>query len=327
MSAVVSVLRRQRLAGFLGLTALAVLAAVLVDFRVLGAALARPQATDVALLVSLAALDRVWMAVKWCQLARAGGVSAPFTEFLRCYLAASLISQVATASLPGDLFRATRLGGRADRHAVLASLVMEKLIGSLASIALAWSGLLVLGFTADAHGAQSIFVALFAASCLAIGLLFLALSPHTHRAAGRLTHRLFAKRLEKLSTATLRFRNARAALAGNGALALGENVLQLVILYLAARTLGIDAPAEHLLPVLAVAQFARRASNVLSGFGLQASVHVVLLSLVGIDASLALALALLAHAAQVVASLPGAFALLRSSRAGGQSRAYFTLHP
>jgi hypothetical protein len=294
-----------------GLALLAALAYYTVDFATFLSTLSNATPATLALLLAVATADRFVMAAKWWQLCRAIGIRTPYREFVKIYYGASFLSYAMPSTIGAELYRGYQLSRRADPHGVVASMLMEKAIAVGATIGLAWAGLLVLVLEFGSARTSTALQLLLAASCLALLALALSLYPRTHDTMLWLPRRLgFAKTLEKLSTSYAQFGRHPRALAGNFALSLVENAIQLALVYGAGVCLAVEASPHAFLAIVAVSQFVRRASMVLDGWGLATALHILLFGLIGIDASQALAISLLSHAVTAAACLvPGGLVL------------------
>jgi uncharacterized membrane protein YbhN (UPF0104 family) len=252
------------------------------------------------------------MAVKWQHIAAGVAFRAPFSTFLSSYYGASFLSYALPTTLGGDVYRVLRGRREATLPQVLASMVMERIVGVLASLALAALGLLWLlsaeggrtGFTLPGGSSAWIAAAVLAMVVAIAGSFAEAPQRWLLAAASRVglqrpvaawleAHRLYVDR--------------PGLLLANGALAVVENFAQIAILYVAAREIGVELPLLALVSIISLARFVRRLSMLLDGWGFSEALHILLFGWIGIDGGTALAISLVAHAAGFVASAPGAF--------------------
>jgi len=293
-----------------------------VEWSELGAALGRLSLPAACALVMLAAADRLMMAIKWRHVSSPLRLDVPAREWISATWAGSFLSYALPTSLGGDVYRGWRLArGDRGKAAAVTSLVLERAVGVVAAVLVAWIGLVVLIARGDAPGARPVLIVLlFATGAL---LLVLALAG-TRSGRARLTAlagRLGAARpLAKLGEAADAYDGRAGLLAANLLLALLENFFPLAIQLGAALALGIPVDPVALVAIAAVAQFLSRASMVLDGWGLSESLRLVTYGLVGISASDTIAIALLGHGAALASSLPGAVVFLRDPDRGGAAR-------
>jgi acetyltransferase-like isoleucine patch superfamily enzyme/uncharacterized membrane protein YbhN (UPF0104 family) len=290
----------------LGIAVLAILVAYQVDFRELRGNVAAVSLLSFAGLWLVAVAGRLLMAVKWRHLCGALGIRAPLGEWVAAYLAASFLSYFLPTSLGGDVYRGWRLTrATSNGPAVVASLVMEKLIGVVAVVGFAWAGLVHLVASGTAPQSRGTFLALggvTAAACLAF---LVSLAPAVHRLLGRFGP------AAKLSAAYASFASRRGILVANTGLAALEAAIRVAVTVGAARAMGLEAPLAALCAIVAVGEFVRRCTMVLDGWGLSESIRIVTYGLIGISGGDALAIGVVSHAAMALSGLPGAFVFFR----------------
>jgi acetyltransferase-like isoleucine patch superfamily enzyme/uncharacterized membrane protein YbhN (UPF0104 family) len=286
----------------LGLAVLALLVAHRVDFRELLDNIAAVSVPAFAGLWLLAILGRLLMAVKWRHLCGALGVRAPLREWVSAYLAASFLSYFLPTSLGGDVYRGWRLTrATSNGPAIVASLVMEKLIGVVAVVAFAWAGLVHLVTSGIAPESRGTFLALGGATAAAFVGFLVSLAPPIHRLLGRFGP------VAKLSAAYARFGSQRGILVANAGLAALEAAIRVAVTVGAASAMGLGRPLAALCAIVAVGEFVRRCTMVLDGWGLSESIRIVTYGLIGISGGDALAIGVVSHGAMALSGLPGAF--------------------
>jgi acetyltransferase-like isoleucine patch superfamily enzyme/uncharacterized membrane protein YbhN (UPF0104 family) len=289
-------------ARLLGLAVLAFVVWRNVDLRELLGNLAAVSPAWIAGLWLVASVDRVLMAAKWRHLCGPLEIRAPLREWVGSYYAASFLTFFLPTSLGGDVYRGWRLTrASSNGSGVVASLIMEKLVGVVAVVTFAWVGLGYLVTERTAPESQTIFLVLLFASAAAFLALLVSLSPTTHRLLDRF------QPVAKLSVAYAEFANHRGTLLANTMLAIVEAATRLVVTCGAAFAIGLDVAVGPLFAIVAVTEFIRRCTIVLDGWGLSESIRIVTYGLVGISGGDALAIGVVSHAIMGLASLPGAF--------------------
>jgi hypothetical protein len=285
-----------------------------VDFDHLGAALTAITPLAALALLAFATADRFVMAVKWRHLATAIGLRLRAGEFVSAYYASSFLSYFLPTTLGGEIYRGYRIARRTgDPARVTASMVAEKMVGVLATIVLAWAGLAFLVLMGVAPESASVFGVLFLLSvAVFLGFSF-SMSERAHAPFLKLSQRWpkVAGPLTKLSVAYASYSKKRSVLAGNFALALFENALQLAVLTGAAIALDIPIRPLAFLAIAAVSQFLMRLSMVFDGWGISEAVRIVTYGLIGVTATDAFAVAIVGHSTVAIASLPGALVFFR----------------
>lgn len=291
------------------------------DLDEMQAALARLTPAAAALILLLATLDRFLMAFKWRLLLRLLDIHLSFPAVLRIYYQATISTVVLPPQIGGDLVKAwlvMRAGG--GGAAVAASLVMEKLLGLLSAANWAILGGMVVALAVD-PGRGGWWVALGLAALVAGNLGFaLSLHPRVHDLVLRLLahgNRFKPLRLlHKLYAAYSRFGGHRGALLRNFALTSLEHALQMAIVLVTARSLGIEAPTIPLLAAIGVQLLLLRIPIAPSGWGVGEITAIVTLGFVGVRPEAAFTLSVVGHVVALLSALPGLVFFLRGLRRG-----------
>jgi uncharacterized protein (TIRG00374 family) len=275
--------------------------------------------SPVALLiaVALASADRLLMGCKWRQLVRAAGGSLRLRDATNIYYQTcftDLVFPNVVASEGLRVYLGRRLG--IPLALLLGSMAIERMVAAAVSIVLAAAGLLYLAAEVEPQMRQ-IFLEIIAATAVLAGIGVLAVwwTP-LHRVAGRaLRERISPKvfqLLRKISAALVAYRGQPATLAINLVLATAENLLQLVNFYVIGRGLGIRVSLLPFFAAIAVTALVRRLAMHVEGRGLGEGAAVVMFALLGVQKDAAVALTFAHYALWLLASLPGAYLLLRS---------------
>jgi uncharacterized protein (TIRG00374 family) len=247
-------------------------------------------------------------ALRWHLFLGAAQVEGPWRGTLEAYFAGVFTSNVLPTSFGGDVVRAWIAGGPGRRSRAGATVVVDRVTVLACALALAWLAVL--------SGPPASLIAALAA---ATGVFaFVIAAPVLATFAGK----RFRHRLPSGVTAVGR----EAALAGRAALSgrrllvattvlgLVYEALTIVELWLAAKSVDVDLSlaiaAITLPPMLLLSALPIS----IGGLGVREVSYVALLAPVGIDATEATLVSLLAGLAFALASLPGAFVLLRRSR-------------
>lgn len=124
-----------------GLLALAV---AFVDFGRFGRLLGGADAAFLALIVALATADRLLMAWKWWLLIRGRAAAVSLWEAVRAYYLASFAGYFLPMTVGADAVRVAALAGEGRTAGLVASVVLERLVGALGQVVLAAVSLIVL---------------------------------------------------------------------------------------------------------------------------------------------------------------------------------------
>lgn len=269
------------------------------------------------LAVALASADRVLMGVKWRQLVRAAGGSLRLRDatniyYQTCFTDLVLPNVVASEGLRVYLGR--RFG--VPLALLLGSMAIERMIAAAVALVLAALGLLYLAAEVEPQ-MRTLFLEIIAAAAVigVVGVLAVWWTP-LHRIAGRalrdkISPKVFAL-LKKISAALVAYRGQPATLAINLALAVGENLLQIVNFYVIGRGLGIELAILPFFAAISVTALVRRLAMHVEGRGLGEGAAVVMFALLGVQKDAAVALTFAHYALWLLASMPGAYLLFRS---------------
>jgi glycosyltransferase 2 family protein len=309
--------RRNWLGWALVLLILTVLALTL-DLKEVLATLARVNPVELAAILLLMTLDRLIMAWKWSLLLRVVEVRLPLTAIVRFYYQGTLSGTFLPSQVGGDVLRAYWVSAASGvTQPVFASLVMEKIIGILSALSWAIVGLVVLASLMYPDG----FWAWVALGVGAIGSVIAAFTLSMRAAVhdfilsrlGRRQNARIVGFLHRLYEAYARFSRAPWALGANVLITLGEQALQVVVVFLVARSLGIEADALALLAAAAVHIMIYRIPVAPDNWGVGELTAIGVFGLIGISPEAAFSLMFLSHILQVVVVLPGLLFLLRPS--------------
>ena len=299
-----------------GLT-LAVLAGLLltIDLREVARALREIPPAPLALALVLLAADRVLMGVKWRQLVNGAGGSMRTRDAVAIYYQSGFAALLLPTSVAGEVLRCV-LGQRAGvpLPLLLPSMVMEKLIAGLSSVALAVVGAV---YIVEATSGDDVLVAwaVVGSTVAVLGAFAVASSRRVHHWAGRRLRRWIPARsfraLQVFSARLVDYRDRKAVLRTNLMLNVAEHLLQFSALYLLALGLGIDLGLAPFLAVTAVVMLVRRVVGFLESWWLTESAVVILYSLFGMPEALSVGLAFALWGTSLLAALPGAYLLSR----------------
>jgi uncharacterized protein (TIRG00374 family) len=307
------------------LAALLTAAILLFDLRAVGTAVISVPPAIVILAIVLATLDRFLMGFKWRQLIHAGGERIRLRDAVSAYYQAAFTGRLIPAAAAHDVLRAyvaNRCG--VTPGLLLGSIALEKVIGMLASVAVAALGmsylLVVSGF--DAGTRILLITAIGVGTAVSAAALFIALSARLHRWGGRFAERWAPRRAARLarkaSEAALSYRHRGAVMVVNFILAVAEYGLQIMKLVVLAVGLGIAMPLVPLMAAVALAIYARRVIAYVESWGLAEASGVATFVLLGIDPELAFALAVANYAVNTIAVLPGGYLLYRTGAGRGR---------
>lgn len=263
--------------------------------------------------------DRFLMAWKWGVLLRALGVSIPFAKLIRIYYQGTASGIFLPSSLGGDLLRAYLVSRSAGAtHDAYASLLMEKIMGLLSAINWAILGTVVYTYRVWDKAVTGWIWTGLVAFLLLYGLFFLSLQPRYAVFVRYCLTRFPKYRLltffERLVEAYARYTEQHRALGWTFVLTTAEHGLQLLIVFVIAQCLGIDADTTLFLAVTTIYMFIYRLPIAPDGWGVGEIAAIGVYGLIGVSYEQGFSLALLSHVLQTIVALPGFWFLAQFRR-------------
>jgi uncharacterized protein (TIRG00374 family) len=301
------------------------------DFHELGTVLASmaPMYVLFGLLVSTG--SRILMTYKWALLLRGRDIHLPFFRGMMIYCASCVWGMFLPSTVGADAIRAVSTSRSGlDSVEVVASIVMERIIGFLASMLLGLAGLCLLsllGFI-DAR-----FSSLWwAAGAILVGFTAAFIGSFSETGFNLLHDRVLrpiqsAKivgKLRQLHSTYQCYQRNKPILLGFFGLTIAEQSLRILFTWILAKGLNIDIDLLFIAGVVPLTIIVSRLPVSISGWGVMDGAFLVLLSLAGVSGAEAIALALMTRLVQVVSWLPWWITELLSS---GKMRAPALLAP
>ena len=268
--------------------------------------------------VALVLVDRTLMAYRWIALLAPlePGRRPPFRSVLRTFFVSSFIGSF-LPSLGGDAVRT--LGLARNGVAVsqsLASVLMDRLLGVLAMVLTAITGVLLAPDLLDETIVRWA-IGIAAAGCL-VGAAFV----FSQRLDEAMTRWLTSWRpgwrrnaLQRVLAAIRAYDRHRRVLLVVLLASVGVQVLRILQAWMLGRGLGIDAPLVVYLAFVPVILLVMQLPITVSGLGTSQWAFQALFTRAGVAAPAAVALSLLFVALGVVGNLPGLVYYLRGRRA------------
>jgi glycosyltransferase 2 family protein len=264
--------------------------------------------------------DRILMALKWHQLLRVLDQRLGRWDAIRVYYESTFIGfAMPLGGLGPDIVRFVRLRGRGiNPHLTLASMVMERLNGVVATLVLIAVGLAVLAWLApQAALRQFALVSAVAATVAGAVSAALILSPAASRHLFRLRKLravLESARFAKYAEAARAYAARRHTLAGNLLLSTIEQTAPVFTMWAVSYALGAPVPWIVCLAVAPVSVIIQRLPLTYAGIGLREGSAAALFVALGYDYSAALLLLMTQVVMFIIALLPGAVILAASGR-------------
>ncbi|RPI28091.1 MAG: UPF0104 family protein [Acidobacteria bacterium] len=303
--------KRLKFAGTVSLTALIV--AVIVwqveDFGEVWRLMARLAPVYVLLAILLNMLDRGLMAYKWGLLLGGRGIPVPFLFKMKVYCAAMVWGMFLPATVGADTIRilSTSRAG-VDVKEVTASVIVERLLGFLASVVCGLASLALLTYSQalDARY-QSLWGVSLGLLSLTVLALMASFSDRVYglvhdRLLGRIAHTGPARKLRYFHDTYRGYRTNRTALWAFFGLTMAEQVVPIFIFWVLALGMGIPVSFLQIAAAVPLAFLVSRLP--ISAEGVFDGAFMAILAGAGVPPAQSLSITLAGRALQIVAWLP-----------------------
>ncbi len=282
-----------------------------VDRSQLTSRLAGAEPWFLLLVLGLATADRLLMAWKWWLLIRGREAAVSLWAAVRAYYLASFAGYFLPMTVGADAVRIATLAGGGRTPGLLASVVLERIVGALAQAVLATISigtLIALGLGAKIGPGERWA---FAGAVLAAFLAF----PFSFRVARWAAARLGGERgwrsvLRACGEAYASYASSARLVVAFFGLTLLEGAFPVVIHYLAGRALGLDPGWTFYIATVPIVYLVARLPVSLGGLGFLELSFVSLASLLGVGWTDAFSIVGLSTVLYLIALLPGAVAYL-----------------
>ena len=290
--------------------------AFFVDLRQLGAALRGLELRQIALLLLISTADRLVMAYKWGLLLRIAGVATPMPRLIRIFYQANFTGSFLPSHVGGDVLRAywvmreTAIG-----HPVAASLLVERILRLVSAVNWAIVGGAVFAI-ALWPSRTWLWIGLALLAGLAANFVFASLlSRRVHHFVlghlGRFAHLRPVRLLHDFAAACAEFGRERRTLAVNLMLTLLEQALQMLLICSIAVSIGVQAEPIAFAAATTLYMLLARVPIAPDGWGVGELAAIGIFSLIGVGATQAFTVSLIAHVIPMVALTPGFLFLLQ----------------
>ena len=321
-------LPRFRLIGYLISGVLVIVLLSYVDIREVGRLLARVDGSRALIAALVIVADRMLMVYKWHLLLRRHLPGVGLYEAFCAYCVSWSVRLVIPVAVAPEVARAVLIGRpRAQESTVGASILLERLLGAIASGVLV---LAALGVASSSRVGGSLAIAIWTLGGLSLCFAALVLPrvlPNWSRLSS-LTRALRgwpgARFVGRMAAAFAGYRAPRL-LWHAGALSVLEQMLRIMIWWLLARSLHVDIGLAPLFIVMPLSWVVTRLPISVSGIGVLEGVLVSLLGLYGVAPHQVIAVALLHRFYELILALPGAVLWIGMGRRSFASRGHLNL--
>ncbi|HEX7976837.1 MAG TPA: lysylphosphatidylglycerol synthase transmembrane domain-containing protein [Anaerolineales bacterium] len=284
-----------------------------IDFRELFRIILNANPWYLLAVVVLFYIDRALMAYKWDLLLRALNIVIPFSQIYQVYTIVPLSSTLLPSTIGGDLVRFAIFSRyKVDNKAVLASMVVERLIALVAILVLASVSLLAAFFWMK--GSWSTFAGvkwlLLIGSGLTLGLIVFAvifrgwieklvLKLEPYRFIGPLM-----RKLHNVYVLCYEYQNHPRTIFGVTLWTILEQMVPILENFLLVYAFRIHAPFWGIAVVIPIIVLAVRLPISLDGLGIQEGMYVALFGLLGVSVSQAFLVSTISRIIPMLAALP-----------------------
>jgi glycosyltransferase 2 family protein len=276
-----------------------------------GASLRQIDPAYISLIFALYTLDRALMSYKWGLLLRSRGQQLPFFRGLRLYCASMVWGMFLPTTVGADAIRAlstSRCGLDADE--VVASIVIERMIGFITALGLGLLSFFVLSVTG---GLDERFRPLWwLGSLILLGATLAFTASLSERGFdfvhSRLSRRFSTARiLQRLRQAHLSYvayRREKRSLVTFFGLTIVQQLTPILLIWLTARALSVEVSLLYVTGVVPVVFLISRVPISINTLGVFEGIFIFVMSLVGVTAAESIAIALAGRLLEVASWLP-----------------------
>jgi uncharacterized protein (TIRG00374 family) len=262
------------------------------------------------LLLALVTFDRIFMAYKWHLLLKIKDTSISLSSAIRTYYIGTFIGSFLPTTVGGDIVRVLRLHSEKRKGTdVLSSVIMERILGFIASAVLApIAAIFLISFFK-----LNIWRFLGIAGALLFFFIILMLIPFSEAIFRKidknekLSRNFLFNKFKNLYLSYAKYKDNKGTLILFLALSVLEQMVPVIGNYLACRALNLSIPFVYFLLIIPLVQLISRIPISFEGFGVNEGLLVYFFSLLGLSKTGAFSIGLLGHVAIIIATLPALF--------------------
>src|SRR4030043_1536911 len=262
------------------------------------------------LLLALVTVDRIFMAYKWHLLLKVKDKSISLFSAIKTYYIGTLAGFFLPTTVGGDMVRVLKL--RSEKKSgtdVLSSVIMERILGFIASAILAPIAALFLISFLELDVWRFLWIA-GAFLLFFIVLIVISFSGFIVRKIDRskkLSKNILFGKFKKLYLSYVEYKNHKGLLAVFLILSILEQIIPVIGNYLACRALNLSVPFVYFLLIIPLIQLISRIPISFEGIGVNEGLLVYFFVLLGLSTTGAFTIGLLGHIAIIIASLSALF--------------------
>lgn len=274
----------------------------------------------VAVALGLYGLMLAVSAWRWQQLLRAQGVPSRFSWLFESFLVATFFNNFLPSNVGGDVVRVADTAPAAGSRTLATTVVLiDRGVGVLGLFLVAAIGATISRIAAPGEStvldATVLWAGLAAGTALSLPLLFAPnVVPAIVAPIRRVHPEWIDERLDRLTSALVRFRRSPGAMAACFGGAVAVQVTLVLFYYALARGLSIPVGLTHLALLVPVSLLVQMAPVSINGFGVREATFGLFLRQIGLPLDAALLLSLGGAAAMMAVSVTGAAAYVARIR-------------
>jgi len=259
----------------------------------------------------IASLDRALMAFKWKLLLRSRGLRLPFLRALNVYCTSLMWGLFLPSTVGADALRVgMTIRSGLPANEVVASVVVERMVGFLVSLVMGLLGLVILSVLAQLEGP---WLSLWWMGSLlllgAIGAVALSFSRSTfdrifERLPKRLREQRLLRRLQNLHATYVEYCTDGRSIALFALLTFGENAVSILMCWASALALHVEVGLLFVAGVLPLTILVARLPVSIDGLGVFEGTFAGLMLLGAVPEQEAISVALLGRIVQIAAWAP-----------------------
>lgn len=264
---------------------------------------------SLVLLAGLLHLCTVFFSVaRWRTILADFDIHTPSLQLGRITLIGYFFNMFLPSGIGGDFFRAYYLGRREQRgmSTTLTTTVIDRTAGLTAMLLIGLSCTLLFEIKVDGYSLLPLFLLVTLTFLLGLAVLFHnGMHARIRRWVQRFELNDLEKKMELVYQGLNRFRFNRMAIFSVIGLSLIIQFLVVVAMWIAARSIGIDAPFYVFLIFIPIVNLSMVVPLTINGVGLRESVYYLLFSQIGVPVEAAVTLGVLNFAVVAMTALPG----------------------
>jgi uncharacterized protein (TIRG00374 family) len=277
----------------------------------IGESIVRIEPVYVPWILLVVTFDRALTTFKWAQLLRSRGLRLPFFWGMKIYCASMVWGMFLPSTIGADAYRAISVSRTSlNAKEVVASILIERMIGFLSALMLGLCGLVLLSLYGNLD--NRFYLVWWFGSVLTVGTALVFAASFSQSMFTFLHNRLLKRfrdirimeRLRQFHSTYQSYQNDKPALVLFFVLSFIRQLMLILQAWLIARGLGTEVGLLYIAGALPLAFLIARLPVSINGWGVFDGAFMLLLSLGGVPGVEAVAIALVSRILEAVAWFP-----------------------